>query len=117
MRDSSRVRSYIVWAAAYVIALQATLLPLSVAAAAPLAAIVCTSGSHADASLPLNPAGCPCAGGCGMQCHTQTLAMPPSIAVAATRTRAGTMAPELLVGGFVQRFIRCPQIPRAPPVA
>jgi hypothetical protein len=52
-----------------------------------------------------------------MQCHTQTLAMPPSIAVAATRTRAGTMAPELLVGGFVQRFIRCPQIPRAPPVA
>jgi hypothetical protein len=115
MRDSRPLYSCLVWAAAYAIAVQAVLLPLSVATAAPLAATVCVSGSHVGDAIPSDLSGCPYASGCGMQCHTQNLAVAPPI-VAFPRAPAGAMAAEAQLVGHVQRLIRRPQVARAPPL-
>ena len=115
MRESSRVRVSIALIAAYVVALQALLLPLSVAAAGPFAAALCVS--HAGNSAPVNPSGCPCAAGCGMQCCAHTLAVPTPAVIGAGQTYAGVMLPEIRLAGVVHPVRHCPHIPRAPPLA
>jgi len=117
MRISSRVRISITLIAAYVIALQALLLPFSVAAAVPFVASHCASVSDAGNDSPVNQSGCPCAGGCGLQCCTHALAAPTPIVCGAAHGCAGAVAPEAILFGVVRPFAHRPQIPRAPPAA
>lgn len=100
--------------AAYVVALQALLLPLSVAAGSPLPTSLC---SEAPTGAPAqHDTGCPCAAGCGMQCCAQILLGPPQIDVAShgTGTIAVTLPAALdSIGRIAQRS---PHSPRAPPI-
>lgn len=99
-------------------ALQALLLPLAVAAGSPFVNSLCATSTHGGTQQPAGQqTGCPCAAGCGMQCHTHGLADTPQLTVtpAATASYVVTAAPILVP---VERsFERRPQIPRAPPAA
>ncbi len=117
MRDSSRARVSVTWMAAYLVALQALLLPLSVVAAAPFLMRHCTSVSVAGNEGPVGQSGCPCAAGCGMQCCAQALLAPPPVVVEAAQSFAGAMVPEARLVGVVRPASHRPHIPRAPPVA
>ena len=117
MSESTRSRRVIALAAAYVVALQALLLPLSVAAGGPFESSLCAAAASVDGSP--SPAGhdsgCPCAAGCGTQCCVQTLAGPPVVAVTLDLTRAIAMTPAPAIEPIVRVADRSPQIPRAPP--
>jgi len=117
MGKAVQSRRIIALAAAYVVALQALLLPLSVAAG-PFTANLCAVGTSVDGSP--SPAGhdpgCPCAAGCGMQCCVQTLDRPPQIiAVKLGVTRAIAMTPAPTIVPVIRMADRSPQVPRAPP--
>jgi hypothetical protein len=88
MSESTRTRRVIALIAAYVVALQALLLPLSVAAG-PFKSSLCTAATSVDGSP--SPAdhdsGCASAAGCGTQCCAQTLARPAVVAVMLNLTR------------------------------
>ena len=103
--------------AAYVVALQALLLPLSVAAGAATGFSLCASASSATGGTPAgHPEGCPCAAGCGMQCCQQgAVALPPQIGFAFAATRRVAMAPALYFEPADRPAAKGPQIPRAPP--
>src|SRR6185437_11855264 len=74
-------RSIVALIAAYAVALQALLLPLSVAAAGPFATALCAQAStHGPSSN--HQASCPCVAGCGAQC-CEAATLPPDVAVAA----------------------------------
>jgi hypothetical protein len=119
MSESARSRRVIALAAAYVVALQALLLPLSVAAGGPFESSLCAAATSVD-GLP-SPAGhdsgCPCAAGCGTQCCVQTLAGPPQVMVAFGQTRAIAMTPAPAIEPVIRVADRSPQVPRAPPAA
>ena len=119
MSKSVRSRRLIALAAAYVVALQALLLPLSMAAASPFASSLCAaaasgSGSQAPAG---HDSGCPCAAGCGMQCCAQTLASPPPVTFRPGLTRAIIRMPAPAIEPVIRLADRSPQVPRAPPAA
>ena len=79
MKMPIRPRRMIALLAAYVVVLQALLLPLSVAAGVPYASSICAAsaeGSHAPGSHESN---CPCAAGGGMQCCMQALTGAPPL--------------------------------------
>jgi hypothetical protein len=105
--------------AAYVMGLQALLLPLSVAAGGALGFTICSS--VASVGSPQTPTGhdtgCPCAAGCGMQCGAHALAPPPQVAIAElTRDAhvAASLPPKIEI---VHRpVVRGPQLPRPPPL-
>ena len=101
------------------VALQALLLPLSVAAGSPFATSLCAAAASADGAPPPanHDSGCPCAAGCGMQCCAQTFVGPPQIMVTPGVTRAVTMTPAPVLEPVVRMADRSPQIPRAPPAA
>ena len=90
-----RSRRLIALLAAYVVALQALLLPLTVAAGAAFDGSLCAAA--ASASVPAAPVshdnGCACAAGCGMQCCAQTLAGPPWIAALPDPARIAIAGP------------------------
>lgn len=120
MSESARTRRGIALIAAYVVALQALLLPLSVAAGGPFAASLCAAASSADGwpSPAGHDPGCPCAAGCGMQCCAQTLAGPPqviSVKLDLARVIAMTLPPA--IEPVIRSTDRSPQVPRAPPAA
>jgi hypothetical protein len=119
MSKSARTRRGVALIAAYVIALQALLLPLSVAAGGPFAGSLCASVSTADgSSAPAgHEQGCPCAGGCGMQCCAVTFVVPPQVVIALHLPQAVAVAPPSTVRPIARLAERSPQIPRAPPVA
>jgi hypothetical protein len=117
MSDSSRTRVSVIAIAAYMVALQAVLLPLSVAAAAPFATSRCAPVSDAGNDSPVSQSVCPCASGCGMQCCAHALALPAPIVFGAAHAYAGAAAREVLLFGVVRPVTHCPQIPRAPPFA
>ncbi len=106
--------------AAYVVALQALLLPLSVAFGGSLDLTPCSvstsaGGSHTPAS---HQTGCPCAAGCGMQCGVHVLNAPPAVAFAVLNVRVSAMTPVPEIEAVVRPADRrLPQIPRAPPAA
>jgi hypothetical protein len=118
MSEFFQPRRLVALAAAYVIALQALLLPLSVVAGRAFDSTICSAATSADGSS--SPAGhntgCPCAA-CGMQCCGQVLAGPPPVVAALDLTRAVTMAPVPALSPVVRSADRSPQIPRAPPAA
>lgn len=105
--------------AAYVVALQALLLPLTVAASATPEAALCVTVAGEGSRLPVShDTGCACAAGCGMQCCAQTLLGPPAQAAAEERaTFVGVIAPPALLTSIARPADRGPQAPRAPPMA
>jgi len=117
MNKLTRPRRLIALAAAYVVALQALLLPLSLAAASPFGTSLCAAAASAHGSSPPagHDSGCPCAAGCGMQCCVQALAGPPPGAITIFLTRTIAMAPEPASAPVIRLDYRSPQVPRAPP--
>ncbi len=103
--------------AAYVVALQALLLPLSVAAVPALGSSLCVTSKEASQPPASHETGCPCTAGCGMLCCGQALAgSPQAVAI------LGLMCPRALTPArTIEPVVRPPdkgsQIPRAPPVA
>ncbi len=116
MSESTRTRRVIALIAAYVVTLQALLLPLSVAAG-PFKSSLCTAATSVNGSP--SPAGhdsgCACAAGCGTQCCVQILAGPAVVAVTLDLTRAIAVTPTPAIEPIVRVADRSPQIPRAPP--
>lgn len=105
--------------AAYLVALQALLLPLSMPAAAQVGGL-CISAQD-DGGPAQQPSGhdqgCPCAAGCAMQCHAPALAagaaarMPaPPVVIAIVLVPAPPASP-------IPPFARGAQMPRGPPAA
>lgn len=118
MGDGFRKRRLIALIAAYVVALQALLLPLSVAAAGPFATSLCSSASL-DGSQPSgsHQNGCPCAGGCGMHCCAHAFVPPPQVVVVVAEVYSNLAKPALAPEPISRPFERRPQIPRGPPAA
>ncbi len=116
MSQCTRSRRVIALFAAYVVALQALLLPLSVAAG-PFESSLCAAAMSADgAPTPAgHDSGCPCAAGCGTHCCTQTLAGPLAGTVILALTRAVAMMPVPAIERVIRVAVRSPQVPRAPP--
>jgi hypothetical protein len=119
MSKTVRARQITALVAAYVVVLQALLLPLSVAAASPFKTSLCAAAMSANGvpSPASHDTGCPCAAGCGMQCCAQTLAGPAQITVTCGATCAVSMTPAPATEPVIRLADRSPQIPRAPPVA
>lgn len=119
MGDGFRSQRLIALIAAYVLALQAVLLPLSAVVAGPIGG-PCSAHTTTDgASLPADgQSGCPCAGGCGMLCCVHVL-LPPEPVVIATGEEVFSPAP---VPASRPTGVICvpdwrPQAPRGPPRA
>jgi len=119
MSETIRSRQVIALIAAYVVALQALLLPLSVTAGSPFNTSLCAAATPADGmpSPAGHDSGCPCAAGCGMQCCEQTFVGPAQIMVTRGVTRTVTMTPAPAIEQVVRLAGRSPQVPRAPPFA
>jgi hypothetical protein len=119
MRRVSPFRRLTALAAAYVVALQIALLPLTVVAAgSPLAAPLCSElvvGKSNPATSATGDVGCACASGCGASCCAPALAGPTSATTAIDRTSFAVLTPKAMaiIPGFVSRHD--PQNPRAPP--
>lgn len=122
MGDNFRSRRWLALIAAYVVALQAVLLPLSVAAAGPFGAAPC-SAAHATDNGTQAPAGgqngCPCAAGCGALCcaHAVLLAPEPAVIVAVPQAFIPVPAPRLRAFSVARAPDWRPQAPRGPPEA
>ena len=120
MRRTSHLRRFLALAAAYVVALQLVLLPLTLAAANPLSGPLCSQAA-ADASAPADPlradTGCACTAGCGMQCCAGSALAPPAYAHAVDRNALWTLTPAAVSGTAALAQIRSPHNPRAPPAA
>ena len=113
MSQPKPARRVIALIAAYVVALQALLLPLSVAAGGPLQTSLCSETSN---GAPVkHDGGCPCAAGCGMQCHMPALAGPPQIAIADLPVRSVGMNAAPVFDPVVRIADRGPHSQRAPP--
>jgi hypothetical protein len=114
-----RPRPFIALAAVYVIALQALLLPLSVAVGGSPFFGLCSSGASVASSQ--SPAGhqtgCPCAAGCGMQCCVHALAGPPQTLIVVDLMRTGAPLRPPALEPVVRPAMRSPQLARAPPAA
>ena len=111
-------RRLIALLAAYVVALQALLLPLTVAAHPILGDSLCASATADGAPQPAgHDTGCACAAGCGMQCHAPVLAGPAPITFDAHRAGVSTVAATPLIVAAVRSPSRTPLVARAPPSA
>ena len=119
MTDSARSRGIIALFAAYVMALQALLLPLSAAVGPPASSGLCQSASSIGDSAPAGHQNdCPCAAGCGMQCCAQTLLLPPpQVVIALVFARVVAAAPAHFVAPVPQPHDLGPYVPRGPPFA
>lgn len=119
MSQPHRARPIIALVAAYVIALQVLLLPLSVAVGGAPFFSLCSAGTSVASSQ--SPAGhqdgCPCAGGCGMQCCVHTLAGPPQSVTIIGLTQIGLLLVPAVVEPVIRPAARSPQVARAPPIA
>ena len=114
MRTPLRCRRLVALLAAYVVALQALLLPLSVAAGTQFSASLCITladGSHSPVG---HDSGYPCAG-CGMQCCGQALIVPPPVVIAVGSAHGFAIAPAPAIEPVLRPAGKGPQIPRAPP--
>ncbi len=112
-----RTRKIVALAAAYVIGLQALLLPLSVATGGAFDFVLCTA--HATVGSAQAPAGqdngCPCAAGCGMQCSVHALAAPPQSVLAYGSFGAAALLPPPAIEPAPRPAWHKPQLARAPP--
>jgi hypothetical protein len=105
-------------AAAYVIGLQALLLPLSVASGA-FATVFCSAyTSVGNVQAPFtNDNGCPCAAGCGMQCGGHALTGPSQTVIAFVSLDTGSLLPPPTIEPAPNLAWHSPQLARAPPSA
>lgn len=116
MRKTFFARRLLALAAAYVVALQLALLPLTLAAGQAQAGPLCSV--LAGKSEPLKAdGGCACAAGCGAQCHAPGYPGEPADVVAPAREQAGVFRPVRALSPAACASIRSPQNPRAPPAA
>jgi hypothetical protein len=100
-----------------VVALQALLLPLSVAAGAPDVSL-CTSASSASPhSGDGHATGCPCAAGCGTQCCVNAMADPPPAMVVHAPAAIAKFTPAPAIVSAARPHLHAPQLARAPPTA
>ena len=105
--------------AAYLVALQALILPLSMPATAALADSLCiTEGTGSPAQHPAaQDHGCPCCAGCGMQCAAPALAdAPPAVPVPPQAAVVAAAVP-IVFAPSPRPDRRAPQMPRGPPTA
>lgn len=111
-----RTRHIVALIAAYAIALQALLLPLSIAAAGPLTAVNCTSAQpgHVPST---HQTGCPCATGCMTHCCDSSLDVPASVRVVAPSLVSRQITHTYAFAAVRRVADHRPQIPRAPPAA
>lgn len=117
MSHPFRSRRIIALVAAYVVALQALLLPLSVAPPPPDASL-CVSANSASPHSGGGPGtGCPCAAGCGAQCCVNAMAGPPPAVVIQVPVAIATLAPPRVIVSAARPHLHRPQLARAPPVA
>ena len=120
MGDAFRSRRWIALIAAYVVALQAVLLPLSVATAGPFVASPCSAHTTSDGKpLPADgQSGCPCAAGCGTLCCAQAVLAPEPVVIATEAQEFGPApTPRFRPMGVVRAPDWRPQAPRGPPRA
>ena len=117
MARPARSRPIVSLIAAYVVALQAFLLPLAVAAGAPFDSSICTSSADSSHQPANHDSGCPCAAGCGTACCAQALLGPPQASIAPARTYARAEMTTPAIEAVVRPFFRGPQAARAPPAA
>ena len=115
MSHRFRSRRVVALIAAYAVALQALLLPLSVAAGAPdfsLCASASSAGPHSGAG---HATGCPCAAGCGTQCCVNAIASPPETIGVLAPVSVANLAPVPAAALDVQPYRHSAQRARAPP--
>ncbi len=118
MSEYTRTWRVVALLAAYVVALQALLLPLSVAAGSPFKTSFCAATNSVGGAPAGHDSGCPCAAGCGTQCCVQTLASPPqAVAVKLGLTCVIATASVRATVPVIRVADRHPQVPRAPPRA
>jgi hypothetical protein len=100
------------------VALQALLLPLSIAAGSPFTSSNCTTSVEGSQPPGSHETICPCAAGCGMQCCIHVLNGPAHISAAIADMHANAMTPAPVILAVIRLTDRRgPQIPRAPPSA
>jgi hypothetical protein len=117
MSKPVRSRRTIALVAAYVVALQVLLLPLSVAAVPALGSSLCVTSNEASQPPASHETGCPCTAGCGMLCCGQALAGSPQAIAILGLMRPSVLTPARTIEPVVRLPDKGPQIPRAPPVA
>jgi hypothetical protein len=116
MRKRQVSRRLIGLAAAYLVALQAFILPLSLPTAA--AGALCLSLADHSAPAPAGgDHGCPCAAGCGMQCHATALSPGATASLPAPRPRVAAVLAPLPRTQSSGLSTRGPHMPRGPPAA
>ncbi|MDP2410649.1 MAG: hypothetical protein Q8M26_10235 [Pseudolabrys sp.] len=104
--------------AAYVVVLQALLLPLTVAAGAHFDSSICVASEPTGKSAPAShDPGCGCAAGCGMHCGAQSMGEPPPSFTGLLPAFAQVTAPAPPIEAVARTCEKRPQNPRAPPVA
>ena len=113
-RQSRRIVALI---AVYVVALQALLLPLSVAAGAPDVSLCVSASSASPHSGDGHATGCPCAAGCGAQCCVNAMAGPPPAIVVPAPAAIAKLTPPRAIVSAARPHLHSPQLARAPPAA
>jgi hypothetical protein len=105
--------------AAYLVALQALILPVSMPPTAALADSLClTEGTGGPAHHPAGPDhGCPCCAGCGMQCAAPALADAPPVLPLPPQAKVVAVAVPAPLAMTPRPAPRSPQMPRGPPIA
>lgn len=117
MGKAFRTRRFLALLAAYVVGLQALLLPLSVAGGGFAGETLCLSAAGGASQPTSQDSPCPCAAGCGMQCGAHALAVPPPSELALVSAAAGVLASPIAIDAPFQRAGRDAHTPRAPPAA
>lgn len=118
MHNPSRPRRLIALFVAYVVALQALLLPLSAAAGVTYGTFCADAASVEDGHRPVNhDTGCPCADGCGVLCCAQALTGPLPVEPTLVHTDVSVLAYVSLDETPVRLSHRRAQVARAPPRA
>lgn len=116
MRTNARFRRLIALFAAYVVAFQVFLLPLTVTSFAAPENGLCVAAAEASHPFSSHDSGCACAAGCGMPCGTLSLADAPSLDVIVLRTAHGfVVRPQLAIPRVAKTDDGIPHSPRAPP--
>lgn len=103
--------------AAYLVALQALVLPLSMPAT--FAGTLCITEPSGDpAQQPVDhDHGCPCCAGCGMLCHVPALAGAGTVTVPAPQLRLAALLEPAPFEAAPRIAARIAQMPRGPPSA
>jgi hypothetical protein len=119
MSESLRSWRFIALFAAYIVALQALLLPLSIATGAPFASSLCASAASRGGGAPASDqSDCPCAAGCGMQCCAPSMfGAPPQIVIALGTEHPIALSPAHYNAPVQKPANQGPQLPRPPPTA